>query len=136
MHLALREKCPNTEFFLVRIFLYSDWIQENTDQAMLRIWTPFMQCWVELIWLNISIDGSQAIFFVVIEACFLSFISTLFLPMFPFWYLWKHQKTFGFLIYSGKWKGNIGKKRVKYEANNFKVLNMIVQVSETKTRKH
>ena len=22
--LALREKCPNTEFFLVRIFLYSD----------------------------------------------------------------------------------------------------------------
>ena len=23
---ALREKCPNTEFFLVRIFLYSDWI--------------------------------------------------------------------------------------------------------------
>ena len=22
-----REKCPNTEFFLVRIFLYSDWIR-------------------------------------------------------------------------------------------------------------
>ena len=29
---ALREKCPNTEFFLVGIFLYSDWMQENTDQ--------------------------------------------------------------------------------------------------------
>ena len=29
---TLREKCPNTEFFLVRIFLYLDWIQENTDQ--------------------------------------------------------------------------------------------------------
>ena len=29
---ALREKCPNREFFLVRIFLYSDWIQENADQ--------------------------------------------------------------------------------------------------------
>ena len=28
----LREKCPNTEFFLVRIFQYSDWIQENSDQ--------------------------------------------------------------------------------------------------------
>ena len=28
---SLREKCPNTEFFLVRIFLYSDLIQENTD---------------------------------------------------------------------------------------------------------
>ena len=30
--LALREKCTNTESFLVRIFLHSDWIQENTDQ--------------------------------------------------------------------------------------------------------
>ena len=29
---ALREKCPNTEFFLVRIFVYSYWIQEDTDQ--------------------------------------------------------------------------------------------------------
>ena len=29
---TLREKCPNTEFFVVRIFLYSDWIQKNTDQ--------------------------------------------------------------------------------------------------------
>ena len=32
VELALREKCPNTEFFQVRIFLYLDWIQENTDQ--------------------------------------------------------------------------------------------------------
>ena len=32
MEKALREKCPNTEFFLVRIFLYSVRIQENTDQ--------------------------------------------------------------------------------------------------------
>ena len=37
-------RCPNTEFFLVRIFLYSDWIQENTDQKQLRIWTLFTQC--------------------------------------------------------------------------------------------
>ena len=29
---ALREKCTNTEFFLVRTFLYSVQIQENTDQ--------------------------------------------------------------------------------------------------------
>ena len=35
--LPLREKCPNTEFFLVRIFLYS-------DQKKLRIWTHFTQC--------------------------------------------------------------------------------------------
>ena len=33
----LREKCPNTEFFLVRI-------RENTDQKKLRIWTFFTQC--------------------------------------------------------------------------------------------
>ena len=33
----LREKCPNTEFFLVCIFL------ENTDQKKLRIWTLFTQ---------------------------------------------------------------------------------------------
>ena len=25
-----REKCPNTEFFLVRIFLYLDWIRRFT----------------------------------------------------------------------------------------------------------
>ena len=29
---SLREKCPNTKFFLVLIFLYSIRIQENTDQ--------------------------------------------------------------------------------------------------------
>ena len=40
---TLPEKCPNTEFFLVRIFLYSDWIQENMDQKKFRIWTFFMQ---------------------------------------------------------------------------------------------
>ena len=39
----LREKCPNTEFFLILIFLYSVRIQENTDQIKLRIWTPFTQ---------------------------------------------------------------------------------------------
>ena len=44
---SLREKCPNTEFFLVRIFLYSDWIQENTDQKKLHIWTLFAQ-WKEI----------------------------------------------------------------------------------------
>ena len=50
--LSLSEKCPNTEFFLVRIFLYrteygdlgskspySVRIQENTDQKKLRTWT-------------------------------------------------------------------------------------------------
>ena len=37
-------KCPNTEFCLVRIFLYSVRIQENTDQKNLRIWILFTQC--------------------------------------------------------------------------------------------
>ena len=47
---ALREKCPNTEFFLVWVFLHWDWIrrltpwiQENTDQKKLRICTLFTQ---------------------------------------------------------------------------------------------
>ena len=43
-NLALPEKCPNTEFFPVRIFLYSVQIQENADQEKLRIWTLFTQC--------------------------------------------------------------------------------------------
>ena len=30
-HYPLREKCPNTEFFLVRIFLHSDWIRRDTS---------------------------------------------------------------------------------------------------------
>ena len=44
--LTLREKCPNTEFFLVCIFLYSLRIQKTMDQNKLRIWTHFTQCYV------------------------------------------------------------------------------------------
>ena len=49
---ALCEKCPNTEFFLLRIFLYSDWIRRFTIQSeqrkirtrkKIRIWTLFTQ---------------------------------------------------------------------------------------------
>ena len=42
--LTLREKFLNTEFFLVRIFLYSVRMQENTDQKKIRILTLFTQC--------------------------------------------------------------------------------------------
>ena len=42
--LTMREKCTNTEFFLVRIFLYLVRLQENTDQKKLRIRTLFTQC--------------------------------------------------------------------------------------------
>ena len=34
---SLRDKCPNTVFFLVRM-------RENTDQKKFRIWTLFTQC--------------------------------------------------------------------------------------------
>ena len=56
LKISLQRKCPNAEFFLVRIFLYSDWtrrftqspysvrIHENMDQKKLRIWTLFTQC--------------------------------------------------------------------------------------------
>ena len=37
--ITLREKCPNTEFFLVRL-------QKNTEQEKLRIWTLFKQCYI------------------------------------------------------------------------------------------
>ena len=56
---SLCKKCPNTEFFLVRIFPYSDriWdllrkypysarIWENTDQKKLHIWILFTECLV------------------------------------------------------------------------------------------
>ena len=51
---ALREKCPNTEFFMVHIFLYLNWIgdlrsrspysvrmQENTDLKKTVFWHSF-----------------------------------------------------------------------------------------------
>ena len=41
---SLREKYPNTEFFLVCIFPYLDWMQENTEQKKLSIWTLCTQC--------------------------------------------------------------------------------------------
>ena len=39
----LREKCPNAEFFLVRIFLYLVRIQKIRTRKKLRIWTLFTQ---------------------------------------------------------------------------------------------
>ena len=52
LKISLRGKSPNTELFLVRIFMYSDWIQENTDQKLLHIWTFFTQCLIILVLLN------------------------------------------------------------------------------------
>ena len=103
--LSLREKCPNKEFFLVRIFLHSDWIlrfsispysvriQENTDQK--------------------SAFGhfSHIVFL------------THFWSLFPFYTPWKHQKIFGFLVFSvgikwehlpdmGQWHLDFFRKRI------------------------
>ena len=38
---SLREKCPDTEIFLACILLYSDKIQENTDQKKIRYMDTF-----------------------------------------------------------------------------------------------
>ena len=43
---TLREYCPNTEFFLVRIFLYSVQIQENTDQKNSVFGHYSHSCWI------------------------------------------------------------------------------------------
>ena len=40
----LREKCPNTEFFLFCILPYSSWTRRFTEKWKLRIWTIFTQC--------------------------------------------------------------------------------------------
>ena len=42
IELSLREKCPNTELFLVRIFLYSDWIRRDTPVSLryLSVFSP------------------------------------------------------------------------------------------------
>ena len=38
--LSLREKCPNTELFLVRVFLYSDWIRRFTRSYFWSVFSP------------------------------------------------------------------------------------------------
>ena len=44
---SLRKNCPNTEFSLVHIFLYSVRLQENTDQRKLRMWALFTKWFFE-----------------------------------------------------------------------------------------
>ena len=61
---SLCEKCPNMEFFLVCIFLYSVQIQENKDQKKLCIRTLFTQClcvWVPCLSINFDINISALI---------------------------------------------------------------------------
>ena len=56
---ALREKCPNMDFFLVCISPHSDWIRKvfslNTGKygpEKLRIWTLFTQWWPLHSWIS------------------------------------------------------------------------------------
>ena len=76
---SLRGKWPNTVFFLVRSFLYSDWIQENTEQKKNCIWTFFMQ------WLYSVIIFSQLLSlyqFIIASLCQSSWIH--------FWYYYRN----------------------------------------------
>ena len=50
---SLREKCPNTEFFQLRIFLCSDRIRRFSDQKKVLIWTLFTQ-WLFWLWQVVS----------------------------------------------------------------------------------
>ena len=92
--LALREKRPNTELFLVRIFLYSDWIQKNTDQKKLRIWALFTQssgllqlCLIFLICLKIFLQT------IVVPNKILQVVTEKTAPSFLFFckYNWKNK---------------------------------------------
>ena len=40
LNCSLRENCPNKELFLVRIFLYSDWMRIFTPQWLLFEFDP------------------------------------------------------------------------------------------------
>ena len=51
---SLHEKCPNTEIFVVRIFLYLDWMQENTDQKN-SVFGHFSR--IAYLWWNFSLKS-------------------------------------------------------------------------------
>ena len=50
--ISLRKMCPNKEFFLVCILLYSVRIRECTDEKKLRIWTLFNSVYLTK-WYNV-----------------------------------------------------------------------------------
>ena len=63
---TLRKNWPNTEFYLVRIFPYLDWIRKNTDQKILRIWTFFAQFHLRFIYHQIKIVSKLIKYLLVI----------------------------------------------------------------------
>ena len=75
---ALREKCPNTELFVARIFPHLDWIRRDT--MYLSVFSPnagkygpektlyldtFTQCWVQ--WVTFRNNQYRGVF---IKKCF------------------------------------------------------------------
>ena len=72
---SLREKCPNTELFLLRIFLHSVQIQKNTDQKQLRIWTLFTQYMMAFAIFSCDIKGQQLKFAYIKLFIIIAFIS-------------------------------------------------------------
>ena len=60
LNTKLREKFPNTEFFMVSIFPFLELIQESTDQKKLRICTFFTQWQLRINWhVHYIIDWSK-----------------------------------------------------------------------------
>ena len=60
LNTKLREKFPNTEFFMVSIFPFLELIQESTDQKKLRICTFFTQWQLRINWhVHYVIDWSK-----------------------------------------------------------------------------
>ena len=61
-------KVSKYEVFLVRIFLYSVQIQENTDQKKLRIWIIFTQCEItEIEYRNLSLLTEENILLIALQ---------------------------------------------------------------------
>ena len=77
---SLCEKCPNTEFFLARIFLYSVRMQEITDQKKLCIQALFTQCLLWTLSINSGFFHGNFPLFINVKTylCFLKLIYSLF----------------------------------------------------------
>ena len=55
----MREKCPNTEFFLVCIFLYSDWKSTHITQRHTHSPFKYIRWWV--LWKQLTIFAKHSI---------------------------------------------------------------------------
>ena len=80
---SLREKCANTEFFLVRIFLHSDWIRRDTDYLSVSSpnagkegpeKTPCLDTFYALIGIKLSVRYYVVLFCrILFSSCYLEY---------------------------------------------------------------